>query len=62
MSKESVSMLAMETRISAPICTKYGLQKSVHGNLMDCALYVKPLANTYIRFRKFLMGRLWPPK
>ena len=60
--KVSMSMSATETRISAPICTKYGLQKSVHGNLMDCTLYVKSLANTYIRFRKFLMGHLWPSK
>ena len=62
LSKESVSTSATDCRIPAPICTKYGLQKSVHVELMDCTLYIKSLANTYIRFKRFLMGRLWPPK
>ena len=62
LSKESVSTSATDCRIPTPICTKYGLQKSVHVELMDCTLYIKSLANTYIRFKRFLMGRLWPPK
>ena len=62
LSKESVSTSATDCRIPAPICTKYGLQKSVHVELMDCTLYIKSLVNTYIRFKRFLMGRLWPPK
>ena len=49
-------------RISAPICMKYGLQKSVHAELMDCTLHIKSFANTFVGFRKALMGRLWPPK
>ena len=57
-----MSTSATETRISAPICTKYGLQKSVLTSLIDCTQYIKSLANTYIEFRRFLMGRLWPPK
>ena len=62
LSKESVSTSATDCRIPAPICTKYGLQKSVHAKLMDCTLYIKSFANTYIGFRKALMGRLWLPK
>ena len=57
-----MSTSAMETRISAPIYTKYRLQKCVLTSLIDCTLYLKSLANTYIEFRRFLMGRLWPPK
>ena len=52
LSKESVSTSATDCRISAPICTKYGLQKSVLVSLMDCISYVKYLANTYIQSRK----------
>ena len=52
LSKESVSTSAMDCRISAPICTKYGLQKSILVSLMDCISYVKYLANTYIQSRK----------
>ena len=62
LSKESVSTSATDCRILAPICTKYGLQKSVHAKLMDCTANVKSLTNTYIGFKNFLMGRLWPPK
>ena len=52
LSKESVSTSAMDCRIAALICTKYGLQKSVLVSLMDCISYVKYLANTYIQSRK----------
>ena len=62
LSKESVSTSATDCRISAPICTKYELQKSVHAELMDCTSNVKSLANMYTGFTNFLMGRLWPPK
>ena len=53
LNKESVSTSATDCRISAPICTKYGLQKSVHAELMDCTTNVKSLANTYIGFTNF---------
>ena len=39
----------MDTRISAPICTKYGLQKSVHRRLMDCTAYIKNSNKMHIR-------------
>ena len=52
LSKESVSTSATDCQISAPICTKYGLQKSVLVSLMDCISYVKYLANKYIQSRK----------
>ena len=36
LSNGSESTSAMDTQISAPICTKYRLQKSVHTKLIDC--------------------------
>ena len=48
LSKESVSTSATDCRIPAPICTKYGLQKSVHTELMDCTTNIKFINNTHM--------------
>ena len=50
LSKKSVSMSATDTRISAPICSKYGLQKSVHKCLMDCTAYINSLLQKNLNF------------
>ena len=48
LSNGSESTSTMDTRISAPICTKYGLQKSVHTKLMDRTANIKFYNNTHI--------------
>ena len=50
----SVLTLATDQRISAPICSNYGLQKSVHAKLMDCTANIKIFNNMHIR--RYLFG------
>ena len=48
LSKESVSTSGTDCQISAPICTKYGLQNSLHAELMDCTANIKFFNNMHI--------------